>query len=376
MAALEFELIKKAKDCEARVGIISTPHGKINTPVFMPVGTKATVKTMTPEEVDELGAQIILGNTYHLFLRPGHELIEKAGGLHKFMNWDKPILTDSGGFQVFSLGHINDIKEDGVTFNSHIDGSKQFISPEKSIEIQQSLGSDIMMAFDECVYPTATKEYVNNSLQMTLRWLDRCINAHTNDNQALFAIVQGGLFKDLRKKSAEGTIQRDKDIDGYAVGGLSVGETKEEMIEILRYTTPLLPENKPRYNMGVGTPDYLFESVEAGIDMADCVLPTRIARNGAAMTSIGQLNIRNAKYKEDFTPIDPECDCYACKNYTRAYVRHLINVNEVLGARLLSYHNLYFLTHLMDNIRESILQDRFLEFKDEFYKKYGYTKEN
>lgn len=374
MTAVTYELIKKSNDSEARAGIIHTPHGDILTPVFMPVGTKATVKTMTPEELKDLGAQIILGNTYHLHLRPGDDLVKKAGGLHKFMNWDSPILTDSGGFQVFSLGHINDIKEEGVTFKSHIDGSKKFISPEKSIEIQQNLGSDIMMAFDECVYPDATKEYVASSLEMTLRWLDRCIETHTNENQALFGIVQGGLFKDLRKKSAEATMLRDEHLAGYAVGGLSVGETREEMIDILRYTTPLLPENKPRYNMGVGTPDYLFESVESGIDMADCVLPTRIARNGAAMTSQGQLNIRNAKYKEDFSPVDPECDCYACKNYTKAYIRHLINVNEILGARLLSYHNLYFLTDLMSKIRESILEDRFMEFKKEFYLKYGYTK--
>ena len=376
MGALEFELIKKDSKSNARVGKITTPHGEINTPIFMPVGTRATVKTMTVEELKELGAEIILGNTYHLFLRPGDELVAKAGGLHKFMNWDRPILTDSGGFQVFSLGHINKIEEEGVTFKSHYDGSYQFISPEISMKIQQNLGADIMMAFDECVYPEATKEYVAESLEMTLRWLDRCIKAHTNKNQALFAIIQGGLFKDLRTKSVQETLKRDKDIDGYAIGGLSVGETKEEMIELLRHTTPQLPEHKPRYNMGVGTPDYLFESVEAGIDMADCVLPTRIARNGAAMTSEGQLNIRNAKYKEDFTPVDHECDCYTCKNYTRAYVRHLINVNEVLGMRLLSYHNLYFLTHLMEKIRESIMEDRFLEFKNEFYVKYGYTKED
>lgn len=372
--AIKYDLIKKSSNSEARAGVIHTPHGDILTPVFMPVGTRATVKAMTTDELKDLGAQIILGNTYHLFLRPGDELIKKAGGLHKFMNWDRPILTDSGGFQVFSLGHINEIKEEGVTFRSHFDGSKQFISPEKSIEIQQNLGSDIMMAFDECVYPEATKEYVANSLEMTLRWLDRCVAAHTNKNQALFGIVQGGLFKDLRKKSAEETIKRD--CDGFAVGGLSVGETKEQMIDILRFTTPLLPEDKPRYNMGVGTPDYLFESVEAGIDMADCVLPTRIARNGAAMTSMGQLNLRNAKYKEDFTQLDPECDCYTCKNYTRAYIRHLVNLNEILGARLISYHNLYFLTHMMEKIRESILEDRFLEYKKEFYKKYGYTKED
>lgn len=376
MQALKYDLIKKSSECEARVGVIHTPHGDIETPIFMPVGTKATVKTMTPEDLEELGAQIILGNTYHLYLKPGDYLIKKAGGLHKFMNWNKPILTDSGGFQVFSLGDINKIQEEGVEFKSHYDGRKHFISPEKSIEIQQNLGSDIMMAFDECVFADATKEYVANSLEMTLRWLDRCIEAHTNENQALFAIVQGGLFKDLRKKSAEETIKRDEYVDGYAVGGLSIGETKEQMIEILRYTTPLLPENKPRYNMGVGTPDYLFESVEAGIDMADCVLPTRIARNGSALTSEGQLNIRNAKFKEDFTSLDHECDCYTCKNYTRAYIRHLNNVNEILASRLLTYHNLYFLTHLMENIRKAILEDRFLEYKNEFYKKYGYTKED
>lgn len=376
MQALKYELIKKSSECEARVGVIHTPHGDIQTPIFMPVGTKATVKTMTPDDLKELGAQIILGNTYHLYLKPGDELIKKAGGLHKFMNWDRPILTDSGGFQVFSLGDINKIHQEGVEFKSHYDGSKHFISPEKSIEIQQNLGSDIMMAFDECVFADASKEYVANSLDMTIKWLDRCIKAHTNKEQALFGIVQGGLFKDLRKKAIEETMKRDEDLDGYAIGGLSVGETKEEMIEILRFTTPLLPENKPRYNMGIGTPDYLFESVEAGIDMADCVLPSRIARNGAALTSIGQLNIRNAKYREDFTPIDPECDCYTCKNFTRAYIRHLNNANEILASRLLTYHNLYFLTHLMDNIRQSILEDRFLEYKQEFYNKYGYTKED
>ena len=376
MQALKYELIKKSSQCEARLGVIHTPHGDIQTPIFMPVGTKATVKTMTPDDLKELGAQIILGNTYHLYLKPGDELIKKAGGLHKFMNWDRPILTDSGGFQVFSLGDINKIQEVGVEFKSHYDGSKHFISPEKSIEIQQNLGSDIMMAFDECVFADAPKEYVAKSLDMTLRWLDRCIKAHTSKNQALFGIVQGGLFKDLRKKAVEETIKRDEYLDGYAIGGLSVGETKEEMIEMLRFTTPLLPEHKPRYNMGIGTPDYLFESVEAGIDMADCVLPTRIARNGAALTSQGHLNIRNAKYREDFTPIDHECDCYTCKNFTRAYIRHLNNANEILASRLLTYHNLYFLTHLMDNIRQSILEDRFLEYKEEFYKKYGYTKED
>lgn len=370
--AIKYELEKKSSQCEARAGVIHTPHGDILTPVFMPVGTRATVKTMTPEELKDINAQIILGNTYHLYLKPGDDLIKEAGGLHKFMNWDRPILTDSGGFQVFSLSDINKITEDGVEFRSHIDGSKHFISPEKSIQIQTNLGSDIMMAFDECVGYGADKEYVEKSLHMTLRWLDRCVEAHKNPNQALFGIVQGGMFKDLREISAKETIKRD--CDGFAIGGLSVGEPKEEMIDLLRFTTPFLPEDKPRYNMGVGTPDYLFESVEAGIDMADCVLPTRIARNGTAITSRGNLVVRNAKYKKDFTPLDEECDCYTCKNYTRAYIRHLVNVNEILGARLLTIHNLHFLIDMMEKIRESILEDRFLEYKEEFYKKFGYIK--
>ena len=372
--AIKYELIKKSSDCNARAGIIHTPHGDIETPIFMPVGTRATVKTMTPEELEEIEAQIILANTYHLYLRPGDDLVKKAGGLHKFMNWDKPILTDSGGFQVFSLGDMRKITEEGVEFRSHIDGSKHFISPEKSIGIQQNLGSDIMMAFDECVAYPADRKYVEQSMERTLRWLDRCVDAHTNDNQALFGIVQGGMHKDLREISARETIKRD--CDGFSIGGLSVGEPKEMMVDILNFTTPLLPEDKPRYNMGVGTPDYLFESVEAGIDMADCVLPTRIARNGTAITSRGNLVVRNAKYKEDFTPLDHECDCYTCKNYTRAYIRHLVNVNEILGARLITIHNLHFLLQTMKNIRQSILDDRFLEYKKEFYEKFGYEMED
>lgn len=372
--AIKYELIKKSSECNARAGIIHTPHGDIETPIFMPVGTRATVKTMTPEELEEIEAQIILANTYHLYLRPGDDLVKKAGGLHKFMNWDKPILTDSGGFQVFSLGDMRKISEEGVEFRSHIDGSKHFISPEKSIGIQQNLGSDIMMAFDECVAYPAERKYVEQSMERTLRWLDRCVEAHTNDNQALFGIVQGGMYKDLREKSARETIKRD--CDGFSIGGLSVGEPKELMVEILNFTTPLLPEDKPRYNMGVGTPDYLFESVEAGIDMADCVLPTRIARNGTAITSKGNLVVRNAKYKEDFTPLDHECDCYTCKNYTRAYIRHLVNVNEILGARLITIHNLHFLLQTMKNIRQSILDDRFLQYKKEFYEKFGYEMED
>lgn len=368
---LEYKLIKKSKDTKARVGEIKTNHGIIKTPVFMPVGTRATVKTMTPEEVKDLGAQIILSNTYHLFLRPGPEIIEKAGGLHKFMNWHGPILTDSGGFQVFSLSANRKITEEGVTFRSHIDGSKQFLSPEISIDVQSSLGSDIIMAFDECAPYPATYEYIEHSMNRTTRWAKRCKDHHKNtDNQALFGIVQGGMYKDLRKKSAEDLVAMD--FPGYAVGGLSVGEPKDIMVDILDYTTDFLPEDKPRYLMGVGTPDYLFEAVEHGIDMADCVLPTRIARNGTAMTSAGRVIVKNGKYKEDFTSLDENCDCYTCRNYTKAYIRHLFNVNEILAYRLLSIHNIYFLTNLMENIRNSILEDRFLEFKKEFYEFYGY----
>ena len=306
-----------------------------------------------------------------MYLKPGQEIIRMAGGLHKFMNWDKPILTDSGGFQVFSLGDIRKITEEGVEFRSHIDGSRHFISPEKSMEIQNDLGSDIMMAFDECAPYPASYDYVKNSMERTLRWLKRCKDYHKNtDNQALFGIIQGGMFKDLRRESALATI--DMDLPGYAIGGLSVGEPKEIMVEYLNYTTQFMPENKPRYLMGVGTPDYLFEAVEAGIDMADCVLPTRIARNGTAITSKGKLVIKNAKYAKDFAPLDDECDCYACRNHTRAYIRHLINVDEILGARLLSIHNLRFLLKTMENIRQAIREDRFLEYKKEFYKKYGY----
>ena len=368
---INFELLKESKDSMARLGRLHTPHGIIETPVFMPVGTRATVKAMTPEEVKDLGAQIILSNTYHLYLKPGHDLIREAGGLHKFMNWHGPILTDSGGFQVFSLGDLRKIKEEGVQFRSHIDGSKHFISPEKSIEVQNALGSDIMMTFDECAPYPSTYEYVKNSMERTTRWAKRCKDYHKDwDKQALFGIVQGGMYKDLRHESAKALV--DMDFSGYAVGGLSVGEPKDLMCDILEYTTPLLPKTKPRYLMGVGTPDYLFEAVTRGIDMADCVLPTRIARNGTALTSHGKMVMRNAKYTRDFNKLDPECDCYTCRNYSRAYIRHLINVDEILGARLLTIHNLNFLIKLMDNIRESIKEDRFIEYKQEFYEKYGY----
>lgn len=367
----KFTLEKKSTQCKARTGTIETNHGVIKTPVFMPVGTRATVKSMNNDELKSIGSQIILSNTYHLYLKPGQEIIRKADGLHKFMNWDKPILTDSGGFQVFSLSKTRKITEEGVRFRSHIDGSKHFISPEKSMEIQNDLGSDIMMAFDECVPYPASYEYNEDSMKRTLRWLKRCKDYHKNtEKQNLFGIIQGGMYKDLREYSAKNTI--DFDLPGYAIGGLSVGEPRDMMIDLLDFTTDFMPENKPRYLMGVGTPDYLFEAVEHGIDMCDCVLPTRIARNGTALTSKGKLVVKNAKYKDDFSPLDENCDCYACKNHTRAYIRHLLNVDEILGARLLSIHNLRFLINLMENIRKSIEEDRYLEFKDEFYRNYGY----
>ncbi|WP_416390115.1 tRNA guanosine(34) transglycosylase Tgt [Terrisporobacter mayombei] len=371
MSAIRYELIKTCKQSGARLGRLHTPHGVIETPIFMPVGTQATVKAMTPEELKEIGSQIILSNTYHLYMRPGHDLVKEAGGLHKFMNWDKPILTDSGGFQVFSLGPLRKITEEGVHFRSHIDGSKHFISPEKAMEIQNALGSDIMMAFDECAPYPADREYVKNSLERTTRWLRRCKEAHENtENQALFGIIQGGMYKDLREQSAKEILELD--LPGYAVGGLSVGEPKELMYEVLDYTVPLMPEDKPRYLMGVGSPDDLLEGVIRGIDMFDCVLPTRIARNGTAMTSQGKVVVRNAKYARDFTPLDPECDCYCCKNYTKAYIRHLVKANEILAARLISTHNLRFLLKLMEDVRQAIMEDRLLDFKDEFFSKYGY----
>ena len=367
----KFTLEKKSSQCKARTGTIETNHGVIKTPVFMPVGTRATVKAMNNDELKSIGSQIILSNTYHLYLKPGQEIIRKADGLHRFMNWDRPILTDSGGFQVFSLNKTRKITEEGVQFRSHIDGSKHFISPEKSMEIQNDLGSDIMMAFDECVPYPASYEYTEDSMKRTLRWLKRCKDYHKNtDKQNLFGIIQGSMYKDLREYSAKNTI--DFDLPGYAIGGLSVGEPRDLMIDLLDFTTDFMPENKPRYLMGVGTPDYLFEAVEHGVDMCDCVLPTRIARNGTALTSKGKLVVKNAIYKDDFSALDDNCDCYACKNHTRAYIRHLLNVDEILGARLLSIHNLRFLIKLMENIRKSIEEDRYLEFKDEFYRNYGY----
>ncbi|MCH4888311.1 tRNA guanosine(34) transglycosylase Tgt [Acidaminobacter sp. JC074] len=369
MMAIRYELIKECKQSGARLGRLHTPRGIINTPIFMPVGTAATVKAMTPEELKDMNAEIILSNTYHLYLRPGHELIEKAGGLHKFMNWDRPILTDSGGFQVFSLGDLRKITEEGVEFRSHIDGSKHFLSPEKATEIQNALGSDIMMAFDECAPYPADYDYVKKSLERTTRWAKRCKDAHKNpDRQALFGIVQGGMYKDLREQSVKELLELD--FPGYSVGGLSVGEPKDLMNEVLDYTVPLLPKDKPRYLMGVGSPDALIDGVIRGIDMFDCVLPTRIARNGTAMTSQGKVVIKNAKHIEDFTPLDPDCDCYTCRNYTKAYLRHLFKSGEILSSRLLTTHNLYFLINLMKDVRQAIMDDRLLDFREEFFQRY------
>ena len=374
MGAIKYELLHVDKNSGARLGRITLPHGTFETPVFMPVGTLGTVKAMTVEELEDMvKADIILGNTYHLNLRPGMDVIKAAGGLHKFMNWNKNILTDSGGFQVFSLSGIRKITEEGVEFRSHLNGDKLFISPEKSIEIQQIIGSDIMMCFDECAPYPSTREYTEKSMEMTTRWAARCKSAHTNiGTQALFGIVQGGMYPDLRQKSAKDLAALD--FDGYAIGGLSVGEPKDIMLEVLEQTTPYMPQDKARYLMGVGSPDYLIEAALRGIDMCDCVLPTRLARNGTAMTSNGKVVIKNQKYEFDFSALDPECDCYACKNYTRAYIRHLIKSGEILGARLMTIHNLRFLTHLMEEVREAIKEDRLLEFRDAFYSKYGYKK--
>lgn len=370
MAAVTYELIKKDSQTKARRGRVNTPHGPIETPVFMPVGTAGTVKAMKPEEVRDMGAQIILGNTYHLYLRPGHEVVKAAGGLHKFMNWERAILTDSGGFQVFSLGAMRKISEEGVEFRSHIDGSKHMLSPEKSMEIQNALGSDIMMAFDECAPYPADRNYVKNSLERTTRWLKRCKEYHKNtEQQSLFGIMQGGMYKDLRKQSAEEIVELD--LPGYAIGGLSVGEPKEIMYEVMDDCVDYLPADKPRYLMGVGSPDCLFEGVERGIDMFDCVLPTRIARHGMAMTSQGRVNIKNAKYERDFTPLDPNCDCYTCRNYSKAYLRHLFKSDEILSSMLMTTHNLHFLVNTMAGIRKAIEEDRFLEYKKEFYDSYG-----
>ncbi|WP_308546076.1 tRNA guanosine(34) transglycosylase Tgt [uncultured Selenomonas sp.] len=363
--AITYELIAKDERTGARAGIIHTPHGSFETPIFMPVGTQASVKGVSPDELKDLGAGIILSNTYHLFLRPGMELIREAGGLHKFMHWDRAILTDSGGFQVFSLGDLRKITEEGVTFRSHIDGSKKFLSPEVSMQVQMCLGSDIVMAFDECVPYPADYEYAKRSTERTQRWAERCQRAMTAPQQGLFGIVQGGMYKDLRRWHAARLVEMD--LPGYAVGGLSVGEPPELMYEMLSYSTSLLPEGKPRYLMGVGTPDHLVEGVARGIDMFDCVYPTRVARNGMAMTWTGRLVMKNANLEHDHRVIEEGCGCYACRNgYTRAYIRHLVRAGEIFGLRLLSLHNLYFLEEFVRRMRAAIIEGRFEHFRSEF----------
>ena len=374
MAAITYELIHKDAATGARAGILHTPHGNFLTPLFMPVGTQATIKTLSPHEVQNLGAGVILGNTYHLFLRPGAELVRKAGGLHRFMNWTRGILTDSGGFQVFSLSQMRKITEDGVTFRSHIDGAKKFLSPEISIATQAALGSDIAMAFDECIPYPADYDYAKASTERTHRWAERSLAAATNPKQGIFGIVQGGMYEDLREESSK--VIGAMDFAGCAIGGLSVGEPPELMYHMLEISTRHLPENKARYLMGVGTPDHLLEGVLRGVDMFDCVFPTRVARNGMAMVSPltnprGRLVMKNSEYTEDFTPLEKNCDCYTCRNkFTRAYIRHLIRTDEIFGLRLLALHNLRYLQRFTAAMREAILADRFAEFRENFFTAY------
>ena len=366
---IKYELLKT--DGKARLGLLHTNHGTVKTPMFMPVGTQATVKTLSPEEVLEMNSGVILSNTYHLWLRPGQDIVNKAGGLHKFMNYPGPILTDSGGYQVFSLAKNKkkDIVEEGVHFKSHLDGRTLFLTPELSIEIQNKLDSDIAMSFDECPPASADYNYIKNSVERTLRWAKRGKDVHSNPNQSLFGIVQGGAYEDLRRFSAIETVKMD--FDGYSVGGVANdGESKADMYAAIDYSIPYLPEDKPRYLMGVGEPVDIIEGVRRGIDMFDCVLPTRIARHGNAFTRNGKLNIKNAKFKEDFTPIEENCDCYACKHYTRAYIRHLITAQETFGARLLSIHNIRFLIRMTEEIREAIENDCFEEYSEKFLEKY------
>ena len=367
---IKYTLLHKDENSNARYGKLQTNYGTFETPMFMPVGTRATVKSLSPEELKAAHSGIILSNTYHLWLRPGEDIIDKAGGLHKFMNYDGPILTDSGGFQVFSLvkNKEKDITEEGVTFKSHIDGSKQFLTPEKSIQIQNKLDSDIAMSFDECPPYPSTYEYMKKSVERTLRWAARGKKVHTNENQSLFGIVQGGEFEDLREYSCKETVKMD--FDGYSIGGTSVGEDKDTMYKMIDYGIKYLPEDKVRYLMGVGDPIDIIEGTIRGIDIFDCVLPTRIARHGQAFTREGKINFNNAKYKEDFTPVEEGCDCYTCQNYTKAYIRHLITTDEMLGGRLLSIHNIRFLIKLTEELREAIKENRILEYREEFISKY------
>ena len=360
MKDIYLEILHIDKQTGARYGILHTPHGDVEVPMFMPVGTLATVKTLSPEELHQMGAGVILANTYHLSIRPGEDIVAKAGGLHKFMNWDGPILTDSGGFQVFSLAENRKIKEEGVEFKNHLNGDKLFFSPESSIQIQEKLGSDIAMSFDECIPWPTNYDYAKKSVERTLRWAKRGLDAHTREDQALFGIVQGSDFEDLRKMCAEELTKMD--FPGYSIGGTSIGEPKEKFFEMVEMSVKYLPEDKPRYVMGVGSIDYLLGGIARGIDMFDCVLPTRLARHGALITSTGRVNIKNEKYKEDFSSLDSNCDCYCCKNYTKAYLRHLYVCDEIFGKRLMSIHNIRFLIHLMEGARQAIKEDRFGDF--------------
>lgn len=366
---ITYELVAEDRLTGARAGLLHTPHGTFKTPMFMPVGTQASVKTVTPEELHEMGAQFILGNTYHLFLRPGTGLIREAGELHRFMNWDGGILTDSGGFQVFSLGERRKITEEGVYFRSHIDGSTQFLSPEVATRAQEDLGSDIAMAFDECIPYPAEYDYAKASTERTTRWAERCIRAHTRTDRGMFGIVQGGMYKDLRQMSARQIASLP--FDGLAIGGLSVGEPHEVMYDILEHTMQWLPRDKARYLMGVGTPDCLVEGVARGVDMFDCVFPTRVARNGMAMVHTGRINIKNKQHERDFSPLEEGCGCYTCRHFTRAYIRHLYKAEEILALRLLTIHNLYFLLQFMRDMRQSIIDGRFTSFRDQFLRQYG-----
>ncbi len=370
---LIFCLEKTSRDTRARLGKLVTSHGEVSTPVFMPVGTQGTVKAVTPDELTDIGFRLILANMYHLYLRPGPEVIREAGGLHRFMNWPGSILTDSGGYQVFSLSPLRDIVEDGVTFRSHLDGSTHFLTPEKVVETQEALGADIIMPLDECVPYPCEREYVQAAAERTIRWAQRCREAKSREDQALFGIVQGGVYLDLRVKNAQDLV--GVGFDGYAVGGLSVGEPAELMYQVLEETVPVLPKDQPRYLMGVGTPDHLIEGVLRGIDMFDCVFPTRVARNGTALTWQGKVVVRNAAFARDFAPLDSECRCYTCSNFSRAYLRHLFKAREILGPRLVTIHNLYFLFELMKKIREAIRMDCLESFRREFYRRY-YGTEN
>jgi queuine tRNA-ribosyltransferase len=360
-----FSVIHRDASCGARLGSLKTNHGIIETPIFMPVGTNATVKAMTPEDLRGVQAQIILANTYHLYLRPGHRLVEMMGGLHRFMNWDGPILTDSGGFQVFSLGELRKISEEGVKFQSHLDGSYHMLTPELAVHVQEALGADIIMCFDECPPATADYDYVSRSLELTTRWAERCKNAHGREGQQLFGIIQGGMHFDLRARSINDICSIG--FDGYALGGLSVGEEKEQMYGVMECCSHLLPEGSPRYIMGIGAPEDLIEAIWHGYDMFDCVMPTRNARNGMLFTSQGRINIKSKIYEEDAGPLDPACSCKVCRNYSRAYLRHLYRAGEILASQLNTYHNLYFYLDLMRRAREAIQENRFDVFRCQYY---------